>query len=131
MLVGSSHQTYAASGIKKPRSIEVDVRTFGAFGDKKTDDTAAFQHALTAAREFGGTVYAPPGQYLFIGSLVIPDGVALRGSFTCAFHRIQGYGLLGEGVERAIITANLFSGPAKIENASKGDIQIALNVASS
>ena len=83
ILMGSSNQIYAASRINKPHSIEVDVRTFGAVGDKKTDDTRAFQHALNAAREIGGTVYAPPGQYLFSGSLVIPDGVALRGSFTC------------------------------------------------
>ena len=31
----------------------------------------------------GGTVYAPPGRYLFRGVLNVPVGVTLRGSYTC------------------------------------------------
>jgi hypothetical protein len=46
--------------------------------------TAAFQRALDAiAHAGGGTVYAPPGKYLFKGTINVPAGVTLRGSYTC------------------------------------------------
>ena len=62
----------------------LNVRTFGAAGDAATDDTAAFQRTLDAAHTSGGgAVYVPPGRYLFKGTLTIPDGVSLRGSFGC------------------------------------------------
>lgn len=74
----------AAPEGQEPSSMAVNVRAFGATGNAKTDDTAAFQRALDAAQKAGGgAVYAPPGQYLCKGALVIPDGVALRGSFSC------------------------------------------------
>ena len=41
-----------------------NVRDFGATGNGKTFDTAAIQQALDAARESGGTVEFPPGNYL-------------------------------------------------------------------
>jgi hypothetical protein len=34
---------------------------------------------------------------------------------------------LGEAVRRAVITGNVFSGPAKISNASQGSVQIGQN----
>jgi hypothetical protein len=59
-----------------------EVRNFGAAGNGKADDTAAFQRALDAAHKAGGgTVYAPPGSYLFKGTLAVPDGVTLSGSY--------------------------------------------------
>jgi hypothetical protein len=62
----------------------LSVRAFGTVGDASTDDTAAFQRALDAAyKSGGGAVYVPPGRYLFKGTLTIPDGVSLRGSFGC------------------------------------------------
>jgi len=60
----------------------IDVKSYGATGDAQTDDTAAFQRALDAAAQ-GGTVYAPPGRCLFRGTLNVPVGVTLRGSFAC------------------------------------------------
>lgn len=57
-----------------------DVKVFGAKGDAKTDDTAAFQRALDdAASSGGGTVLVPVGQYLFAGHLNVPNGVTLEG----------------------------------------------------
>ncbi len=60
----------------------LNARDFGARGDGKTDDTAAFQSALdAAAKRQGATVYAPSGNYLFRGSVSVPVGVSLRGSW--------------------------------------------------
>ena len=57
-----------------------NVRSFGAVGDGKTDDTAAFQKALDAAEKAGGgTVYAPVGNYFFAGHLNVPKAVTLAG----------------------------------------------------
>ena len=59
-----------------------NVREFGAKGDGKTDDTAAFQAALDRAEKTGGgEVFAAPGRYLFRGSLRVPVSTALTGSF--------------------------------------------------
>ncbi len=57
-----------------------DVRHFGAAGDGKTDDTAAFQKALDAAgKAGGGVVHAARGNYFFAGRLNVPQAVTLRG----------------------------------------------------
>src|SRR5512136_187247 len=56
------------------------VTDFGAKGDGKTDDTAAFQKALdSAGQEGGGVVYAPRGNYFFAGHLNVPNAVTLKG----------------------------------------------------
>jgi len=56
------------------------VRTYGAVGDGKTDDTAAFQKAMDAAGQAGGgTVLAPRGNYFFAGHLNVPNAVTLAG----------------------------------------------------
>ena len=55
------------------------VADFGAKGDGKTDDTAAFQRALDAAAKGGGTVSVSRGNYLFAGHLNVPTAVALEG----------------------------------------------------
>jgi hypothetical protein len=56
-----------------------NVVSFGARGDGSTDNTAAFQRALeTVHKTGGGTVYAPPGRYLFRGTLEVPEGDLLE-----------------------------------------------------
>jgi hypothetical protein len=56
------------------------VLDFGAKGDGKTDDTAAFQRAMDAATQAGGgVVLAPRGNYFFAGHLNVPDAVTLKG----------------------------------------------------
>jgi Pectate lyase superfamily protein len=75
VLMGSAVLTVAA-----PSPDHYSVLNFGAVGDGKTDDTAAFQKALnTAAQAGGGVVYAPRGNYLFAGHLDVPNNVALKG----------------------------------------------------
>jgi Pectate lyase superfamily protein len=80
--MGAPNQASAEQN--KAAGFYIDVKNHGARGDASTDDTAAFQRALDAAHNAGGgTVYAPPGRYLFRGTLMLPEGVTLRGSFSC------------------------------------------------
>jgi Pectate lyase superfamily protein len=74
-----------ASAATVPNALPVvDVKSHGAAGDGAKDDTAAFQRSMDAAHaQGGGIVYAPPGRYLFHGTLNVPLGVTLRGSFSC------------------------------------------------
>lgn len=58
-----------------------NVLDYGANGNGKDDNTAAFQNALDNAGIHGGIVYAPPGNYIFKGRLNIPAAVTLQGSF--------------------------------------------------
>ena len=63
-----------------PAPDHYSVRDFGAIGDGTTDDTAAFQKALDAARQAGGgVVYAPRGNSFFAGHLNVPAAVTLKG----------------------------------------------------
>eukprot|EP00730_Choanoeca_flexa_P020357 TRINITY_DN9947_c0_g1_i3.p1 TRINITY_DN9947_c0_g1~~TRINITY_DN9947_c0_g1_i3.p1 ORF type:complete len:472 (+),score=92.94 TRINITY_DN9947_c0_g1_i3:26-1417(+) len=57
------------------------VTDYGAKGDNSTDNTAAFNAALQAAKATAGTVYAPPGDYRFNDNIAIPSGVTLLGSY--------------------------------------------------
>jgi hypothetical protein len=67
-------------GFAATNSDTYPVRDFGAKGDGKTDDTAAFQKALDAAAQAGGgVVYAARGNYFFSGHLNVPSSVTLKG----------------------------------------------------
>ena len=72
----------------KPAKADLYVVTkypYNAKADGTTDDTFAFQAALTDAyTNGGGTVFVPGGNYRLDGSLVIPTGVELRGVFDVA-----------------------------------------------
>jgi hypothetical protein len=52
--------------------------------------------------------------------------VLIRG---CEFRQDKPHISLGAAIDRAVITGNLFTGPAKIQNASGKDVQIGLNAA--
>ena len=54
-----------------------NVRAFGAAGDGKTKDTAAFQNALDQSAKSGGEVFVPAGDYL-IGSIELKSNTTLR-----------------------------------------------------
>jgi len=66
----------------------VSVKDFGAVGDGVTDDTAAIQAAIDAAKvgvqPWSGnkTVYMPAGVYLVSASLALPDYMTLTGAGT-------------------------------------------------
>jgi len=59
---------------------EFNVRLLGASGAGDSDDTPAFQSALSAAeKNGGGVVYVPRGRYLVKGALSVPPMTVLRG----------------------------------------------------
>ena len=76
-------QAQVNEAVSTSESFFANVRHFGAAADRTTDDTSAFQKALDAAAQHGGTVYVPPGAYLLKGSLNVRPGVTLRGSYSC------------------------------------------------
>lgn len=63
-----------------PQPQRFDVRDFGAKGDDEEPDTAAIAQALEAAGKVRGVVYFPPGRWLTEQTLVVPEGVTLRGA---------------------------------------------------
>ncbi len=68
------------------RRPQVSVKDFGAVGDGKTDDTAAFKQAI--AKAAGKAIGVPPGRY------VITDFLYIRSSGTC---------LIGAGPDRSVL----------------------------
>ncbi len=76
----------------------VNVRDFGAVGDGKTDDTAAFTRAMQAVAPLGGTVQVPVGDYRIATHLSVPDKVTLEGIWRIptAWTQHQGSTLLAE-----------------------------------
>jgi len=65
------------------------VQDYGAVADGQTDNTAAFQAALDAAGQTGGTVYVPAGWYRINGHLRVPTGVELRGIWDVPHHTVS------------------------------------------
>lgn len=64
-VAGSVHAAARpASHARKRGSARIDVRGHGAKGDGVGDDTAAFQAAIDALPDDGGTVHVPAGAYL-------------------------------------------------------------------
>ena len=64
---------------KKTTPAVFNVKEFGAVGNGKTDDTAAFQAALDAARPHEGMVTVPAGQYCIRSVRVYERRCAARG----------------------------------------------------
>jgi hypothetical protein len=59
---------------------QVNARQNGAKGDGKTDDSAALQAALDAAKTNGPICFVPPGLYRLDRPLTVPAGVTLCGA---------------------------------------------------
>lgn len=77
-------------------SVDINVKEYGALGNAVNDDTSAFQTAIAAAVTSGLDVVVPAGSYRLTSTLVIPDGVVLKG--------------VGRGYEFSHRTKLLFAG---------------------
>lgn len=76
MIMVCSFSSYAQSKFDY-----VNVKEYGAKADGKSDDTQAIQKALAAAVKKGGICFLPTGSYRLNGSLIVPEGVTLKGSY--------------------------------------------------
>jgi hypothetical protein len=57
-----------------------NVKDYGAKGDGVNDETAAFQKAIAAAGQQGGTIFIPAGRYMLTDALVLPPFTMLKGA---------------------------------------------------
>jgi len=76
------HSVDSASGAaqQQPTNKVVNVMEFGALGDGKTNDTAAFDAAVAALPTNGGTILIPPGVFLLKNWTISKDGVHVIGA---------------------------------------------------
>ena len=56
----------------------VNVRSFGAVGDGRSDDSSAFSRAIAAAAEASSAVFVPAGEFV-VCNITVKAGVAVRG----------------------------------------------------
>lgn len=77
---------------------DIRVAQFGARGDGKADDSAAFQRAIDAATAKGGRLRIPAGRYRITRTLKIHRGIRIK----------------GDGVERSILLASPGAGQPAI-----------------
>ncbi len=64
-------------------AVTINTHEYGAVGDGKTDDTTAFQKALDeAAKEGASVVFAPKGEYLIAGTIVVRPNTTLKGEYS-------------------------------------------------
>ena len=100
-------------------SLRAADRPPGVTGDGIADDTAAIQAALDVQGKTGGALSLPPGLYLLRGSLHVPTGVTLRGSWDAPHH-----GAWDKGTTLAVMGGRgREDGPAAVELAESSSIQ--------
>ena len=79
----NSHVGAKIRTIQSSQPGTLDVTAFGAKPDNNTDNTKPFQDALNAcSKANGGKVFVGTGLYRFNGSLSIPPGCTLSGTYT-------------------------------------------------
>ncbi len=82
ILILAAHSTPAATTGEQPLRSRWNARDMGAIPDEKTDNTHAIQKALDAAgKAGGGIVELASGRYRLNGTLTIPAGVTLEGTY--------------------------------------------------
>lgn len=83
IMVGAATGLIARTILAELLDLPVSVKRFGAKGDGTIDDTAAIKAACAALNAAGGgTLYFPPGQYLYTSTTFtdVLSGVTLRGA---------------------------------------------------
>ncbi|MBM4153255.1 MAG: hypothetical protein FJ220_07020 [Kiritimatiellaceae bacterium] len=103
---------FAVMGAFADPSESVNVKDFGAKADGTSDDTQAIQAALDAAVTRGGICFLPAGRYRIDGSLTVPGGVMMKGSYEGTPHPKCPIGTVlyiygGKGNEEATPTITL------------------------
>ena len=83
---------YAFSSSAQSKSDYVNVKEYGVKADGIADDTQAIQRALDAAVKQGGICFLPSGSYRLNGSLIVPEGVTLKGSYDGVPHPLHPVG---------------------------------------
>ena len=74
--------SHVGARLRVPQPGALDVSTYGAKPDNSTDNTGAFQAALDACgAAHGGEVFVGSGTFRFKGSISIPPGCTLSGTF--------------------------------------------------
>jgi hypothetical protein len=71
MLGRASYARAEQAPVSRPPAVFINVRDKGAVGDGVHDDTQAFQAAIDALPDSGGTVVVPPGHYMIDASRAI------------------------------------------------------------
>ena len=72
----------SAEPLRGQSPVRWNAAEMGAVADGETDNTAAFQKALDAAgKAGGGVVEVPAGRYRVNGTLSVPAGVTLQGTY--------------------------------------------------
>lgn len=84
------------------QSRTASVIDFGAKGDGRTDDSAAFAAALAAAQ----VVVVPPGSYLLTRPVVLRDGQALQGAGSSGWEPYSGTGVPASAVRSELLLAD-------------------------
>lgn len=78
LAVDSMLAAIALASIAHANPDSINVRSLGAKGDGKSDDTIAFMEAAAAARKERRTIYVPRGTYR-IGKPIVLENAALHG----------------------------------------------------
>ena len=103
-----AHGDAAPAQVLATTSDPFNVKSFGAIGDGRTDDTAPIRAAIAAANTLGGgVVYLPTGSYLVSGTLTFSNGVSLAGSGRWSTNiRYTGTGICLDlfGVSRCVVS---------------------------
>ncbi|MDK2909104.1 MAG: hypothetical protein PWR20_671 [Bacteroidales bacterium] len=60
--------------------ITLNILDFGADSTGSVDNSVALSSALNALLPAGGTIYFPPGNYLFTSTVSIPSGIRIKGA---------------------------------------------------
>ncbi len=82
LAIGSLTISSHAAPTSTTGPLGLSVTKFGAKGNGKHDDTAAFQAAMNAVSHMGGgRVYVPAGNFRINGTLTVPQDVALVGTW--------------------------------------------------
>lgn len=90
----------------------VNAKSYGARGDRITNDSAAIEDAANSLGATGGTVYLPPpGKYLINNNLTLPPNVTLKGPFSFIGQgNASNYGNISALIINPDITITLGSG---------------------